>query len=136
MSSHSRGRITALQARSLTNRARLDSTHNQGRLVTGAAANRRNPAVTLRAKSHLYARGRARLASAGLSQPSACGRAGSIFEVMESREREDQAWFWTERWQAMEREADADIEAGRVTVFETTEEFLEHLDRLTGFPLT
>jgi hypothetical protein len=55
---------------------------------------------------------------------------------MESREREDQAWFWTERWQAMEREADADIEAGRVTVFETTEEFLEHLDRLTGFPLT
>jgi len=28
----------------------------------------------------------------------------------------DQAWFWTERWQAMEREADADVAAGRTTV--------------------
>jgi len=25
----------------------------------------------------------------------------------------DQAWFWTERWQRIEREAQADIEAGR-----------------------
>ena len=24
----------------------------------------------------------------------------------------DQAWFWTERWQRMEQEAQADIEAG------------------------
>lgn len=30
----------------------------------------------------------------------------------------DQAWFWTDRWQAMEREADADIAAGRTTVVE------------------
>jgi len=28
----------------------------------------------------------------------------------------DQAWFWTDRWQAMEREADADVVAGRTTV--------------------
>ena len=28
----------------------------------------------------------------------------------------DQAWFWTDRWQQMEREADADIAAGRTTV--------------------
>lgn len=28
----------------------------------------------------------------------------------------DQAWFWSERWQRMEREADADIAAGRTTV--------------------
>ena len=28
----------------------------------------------------------------------------------------DQAWFWTDRWQAMEREADADVAAGRTTV--------------------
>ncbi len=27
----------------------------------------------------------------------------------------DQAWFWSERWQEMERDAQADIEAGRVT---------------------
>lgn len=28
----------------------------------------------------------------------------------------DQAWFWTARWQRMERQADADIAAGRTTV--------------------
>lgn len=27
----------------------------------------------------------------------------------------DQAWFWSDRWQAMEREAEADIAAGRTT---------------------
>lgn len=40
----------------------------------------------------------------------------------------DQAWFWTERWQAMEREADADIVAGRVTVVEDVDELIAHLD--------
>lgn len=40
----------------------------------------------------------------------------------------DQRWFWTERWQAMEREADADIAAGRVTDFADVKEFLAHLD--------
>ena len=28
----------------------------------------------------------------------------------------DQAWFWTERWQRMEQEAQDDVEAGRTTV--------------------
>lgn len=40
----------------------------------------------------------------------------------------DQAWFWTERWQAMEREADADIVAGRVTIVEGVDELIAHLD--------
>jgi len=40
----------------------------------------------------------------------------------------DQAWFWTERWQAMEREADADIAAGRVAVVEGADELMAHLD--------
>lgn len=40
----------------------------------------------------------------------------------------DQAWFWSERWQAMEREADADIAAGRVTTYNSSEEFLADLD--------
>jgi antitoxin MazE len=35
--------------------------------------------------------------------------------------RADQAWFWTDRWQAMEREADADIAAGRTTVVDGLE---------------
>ncbi|CAN5192110.1 hypothetical protein BH20ACT8_BH20ACT8_03700 [soil metagenome] len=40
----------------------------------------------------------------------------------------DQAWFWTDRWQTMEREADADIAAGRVTVTDGSDEFLAALD--------
>lgn len=37
----------------------------------------------------------------------------------------DQAWFWSERWQAMEREADADIAAGRTTVVDGLEGILD-----------
>ncbi|KJE77552.1 AbrB/MazE/SpoVT family DNA-binding domain-containing protein [Ferrimicrobium acidiphilum] len=68
----------------------------------------------------------------GLDQP------GAQVEVIE-RENEiilrphiavpsDQAWFWTERWQQMEREADEDIAAGRVVVSEGIDEFLAELD--------
>lgn len=42
----------------------------------------------------------------------------------------DQAWFWTPEWQAGEREADADIAAGRGTIYLSTEEFIEHLKSL------
>ena len=42
----------------------------------------------------------------------------------------EQAWFWTPEWQAGEREADADLAAGRSTVYESDEEFLAHLDRV------
>lgn len=40
----------------------------------------------------------------------------------------DQSWFWTERWQSMEREADADIAAGRATVVDGLEGLIAHLD--------
>src|SRR3990172_11455007 len=39
----------------------------------------------------------------------------------------DQAWFWTKRWQEGEREAEADIRAGRVHSFPTFEEGIEFL---------
>ena len=39
-----------------------------------------------------------------------------------------QAWFWTAEWQKGERQADADIAAGRVIRFESDEEFLAYLD--------
>lgn len=39
----------------------------------------------------------------------------------------DQAWFWSERWQGMEREADADIAAGRTTTVDGLDGLLEHL---------
>ena len=40
----------------------------------------------------------------------------------------DQTWFWTERWQALEREADQAISSGRVTVFEDVDSLLADLD--------
>lgn len=39
----------------------------------------------------------------------------------------DQQWFWTEEWQKGEREAQADIEAGRVKRFNSAEELMEDL---------
>lgn len=41
-----------------------------------------------------------------------------------------QAWFWTPEWQAGEREADADIAAGRVETFASGEEFLDALKEI------
>lgn len=40
----------------------------------------------------------------------------------------EQAWFWTPEWQAKEAAADADIAAGRVLRFESTEEMFYALD--------
>lgn len=42
----------------------------------------------------------------------------------------DQAWFWTERWQQMEREADDDVAAGRVTRYDDADGFLASLENL------
>jgi bifunctional DNA-binding transcriptional regulator/antitoxin component of YhaV-PrlF toxin-antitoxin module len=44
----------------------------------------------------------------------------------------DQRWFWTERWQAMEREADEDIAAGRALSFDDVDAFIAHLERHRG----
>lgn len=41
----------------------------------------------------------------------------------------EQAWFWTEEWQAREREASADIAAGRVSSYDSIEEFLEDIGK-------
>lgn len=38
----------------------------------------------------------------------------------------DQQWFWTEEWQKGEREAQAEIDAGRVKAFDSSD-FLEDL---------
>lgn len=40
-----------------------------------------------------------------------------------------QAWFWSREWQQGEREASADITAGRVQTSQSSEAFLESLDR-------
>jgi AbrB family looped-hinge helix DNA binding protein len=41
----------------------------------------------------------------------------------------DQAWFWSERWQRIEREAQADIEAGRVQRYENVESAIAALEK-------
>lgn len=40
-----------------------------------------------------------------------------------------QAWFWTRAWQAGEREADADLAAGRHETFDSGEELLDALGK-------
>jgi hypothetical protein len=40
----------------------------------------------------------------------------------------EQAYFWTEAWQASEREVDEHLAAGRVKTFDTMDEFLADLD--------
>lgn len=40
----------------------------------------------------------------------------------------NQAYFWTKKWQQAEKEADADIVAGRVKEFDTAEKLLKDLE--------
>lgn len=40
----------------------------------------------------------------------------------------DQTWFWTQAWQAAEREAEDDLHAGWVEVFDTLEALTADLD--------
>ncbi len=40
----------------------------------------------------------------------------------------DQAWYWTPEWQAAEREADEEIEAGRVHRFANIDEAIAFLN--------
>ena len=51
-----------------------------------------------------------------------------LAEISDGRLDPEQAWFWTREWQAGEREADDDMAAGRVTRFNSDEEFLGALD--------
>ena len=41
--------------------------------------------------------------------------------------RSDQRWWWTEAWQGGERQAERDIKAARVKVFESADELLKDL---------
>lgn len=52
---------------------------------------------------------------------------GTIELIPHSAIPADQRWFWSPEWQQMEREADEDIAAGRVTA-STEDEFLDWLN--------
>jgi len=41
-----------------------------------------------------------------------------------------QAWFWGERWQRLEREAQADLDAGRAVEYSGINEALAALDEI------
>lgn len=68
----------------------------------------------------------------GLDQPGAqvevIQREGEIVLRPHVAVPVDQAWFWSERWQQMERDADDAIGAGHVTVLEGIDELLTDLD--------
>lgn len=40
----------------------------------------------------------------------------------------DQAWFWKDRWQKLEAEADRDISEGRTKTFETVEDLYHEIE--------
>lgn len=42
----------------------------------------------------------------------------------------DQAWFWSERWQRLEEQAQADLDAGRVVEYRSVKEALASLDQI------
>ena len=44
----------------------------------------------------------------------------------------DQAWFWTDRWQRMEREVDEHVGRGEVASHDSAEELFADLDRSYG----
>jgi hypothetical protein len=46
--------------------------------------------------------------------------------------RADQAWFWSERWQQMEREVDDDVARGEVRQFMGSDDFLTALNEFAG----
>jgi hypothetical protein len=59
------------------------------------------------------------------------GAAVLLGEISAGRIDPEQAWFWTQEWQAKEREADDDLAAGRIASYESDEEFLAVLDERT-----
>ena len=70
----------------------------------------------------------------GIDQPGAqvevVERADGVIELHPTVPvRADQAWFWTERWQKMEREVDAHVAKGEGTTHDSAEELFADLDR-------
>ena len=68
----------------------------------------------------------------GLDQPGAqvevIEREGEIVLRPHVAVPADQAWFWAERWQQMEREADDAIGTGRVNATDGVDDLLADLD--------
>lgn len=48
----------------------------------------------------------------------------------------DQAWFWTDEWQAGERQVDEEIAAGSEVIYDSAEDFAAYLDEVVAEPTT
>ncbi len=44
----------------------------------------------------------------------------------------DQAWFWSERWQRLEREVQQDIEKNRIHQFDSSDDAVRFLNEAAG----
>lgn len=61
----------------------------------------------------------------------AVGATGHFLHQIAHRQIDpEQWWFWTPDWQRGEREADAELAAGEGTRYDSTEEFLHHLEQV------
>jgi AbrB family looped-hinge helix DNA binding protein len=56
-------------------------------------------------------------------------RDGKIIIVPKKAIDAQQAWFWTKEWQEAEKEAEADLRAGRVKKFKNVEDLINDLDK-------
>jgi len=56
-------------------------------------------------------------------------RDGKIVIVPKKAIDAEQAWFWRKEWQEGEKEAEADIRAGRAKKFKNVEELIKDLDK-------
>jgi AbrB family looped-hinge helix DNA binding protein len=72
----------------------------------------------------------------GLDKPGAqveiVVREGEIVLVPHVAVPADQVWFWTDDWQARERQADEDRSAGRYTEHDSGDDLLRHLEGLSA----
>jgi len=104
----------------------------QSNLAAGAEADRDERYVTIQGRGTLTIPADIRRLL-HLDQPGAMAqltvRADGVLEVRATVPvAADQAWFWTDRWQQMEHEADADVAAGRVSRFDEIGDLLDALD--------
>lgn len=53
---------------------------------------------------------------------------GTIVLVPQETVDRDQAWFWKERWQKLEAEAEKDIAAGRTKTFDSAEDLFHEIE--------
>ena len=55
-------------------------------------------------------------------------RDDGVIELRPQDTDASQEWFWSDRWQEREREADEDFASGRIATFDDAESFLADLD--------